>query len=1072
MNKNICLSIVAISFVLALVSSAHPAYAYWWNPWPKCSELNIPGCCNDDCSAGERVCTDAGTKMATCGTEYRADKCYHFPTLSTDKQTCSFGCDSSDGYATCFNTDPCAGGINGCPQEGATRCATGYTCGGPGMECTLVCMKGINNCNRWSAAPKEICDLGCSGGTCFTFGNYSASTCSQQDTKCDDSGRYVISCVKDNPNDANSNVWRWSTNKDDSGGWRDGTGWFDCGSSGKCTGPVGAAHCEVAGITVPDCNFLDTRCDPEYPNFLQICDFRKADGTYTWNYNYVKDVFGNIQLNQDGTKKRDMSAGTDCKGTCHLGSCVPYATDPTIYKCADNCTVGNTRCGGTGNTILTCGQDKYSNTGCNVWQSEFPCPSGRCENGACVSKFSGGEKIKMWTANLYSCYQRGVSAANLPTSCGDNFWDGGSGTESNTVMFSDGIYVYIGGVHKMNITVGSRGSYDGNGYNYTVEKFDVNGTWLERKYFNITGGMKYKSAAAAYYDEYDRAVWAYADFFAPAEYPGGYISTGMLMKFTSEFSTNVNWTSLPVNVARGITADQNFIYILNSTTGPANPTGSGSGKSGVLVYWKSNMTLANQFCLTSSYTTCAGNQSVMYYDKGTDRIYVLNQKNSYFVYNITAIGGSVEQQQNLIGGKFSPGYNFEVQIYSTKGYYYGSYALNPNTYYSGMTKIAGRWYFLTPTTFSVFCADGIGPMCNSISTAETYYLEIWNDIESVKSDCVNGSSQCTGYFNNQIQNCVQTPTGQWKWYTSDADCNSLSKAAGLCKTTTCANGCTDAWANHIYKVAQCKSNNACTDQCNITETSCDGTNRYVKNCVYGNLYDVGYIGNVSPVAQYCNHWDNYLNWTPCNTTDACINGQCVSNTISNCNAGEARCLQFATADNKMYGTYAGYQNDIVSLYGQTVFQNLKESGTSILAVMQTCQYNSNLKKYIWEPVNNATPCYWGCQENVTNDNHFASCRDADKLYVAARSQVNEMRGALWILAGHDDNGKIFIVAIFMAVTGIISAIYVSWKFAVINSMLIAVSAAMVNWFGIASLPILAFFIVVVIYMMYRIWSSD
>jgi hypothetical protein len=370
--------------------------AAWWNPLPRCDDVNIWGCCEDECWDGQLKCTPDGMHAYQCG-DYDnlltgdIDRCFEFPVIgaTTNTITCPFGCyvRADDKGDICVTEDPCAG--QGC-IPGETRCGRkcpeGQSCVEPGSftDASFLCKK-INiggvpfDCYGWGFDDPnaEECIYGCDwgsdeqpgGGKCLDQNQRDLSTCVSGVTKCDESGFYVIECIDENLD----GTYHWQTNQLD---------WQSCPNGCGVDYEIdGMAYCKSeAGETVCDeCLQGATRCNPNNRQYMQWCWDSDIKGCSRWTTDYSRFVekFG---------FDWHTEYGQYCAFGCHLGKCRanPEPDVPELDTCGY---VGQTRCGGDGSFEVFCEEDE---TGTLVWGNQKKCLSGRCTNGVCVTPTNRG----------------------------------------------------------------------------------------------------------------------------------------------------------------------------------------------------------------------------------------------------------------------------------------------------------------------------------------------------------------------------------------------------------------------------------------------------------------------------------------------------------------------------------------------------------------------------------------------------------------------------------------------------------------------------------------------------------
>jgi hypothetical protein len=110
-------------------------------------------------------------------------------------------------------------------------------------------------------------------------------------------------------------------------------------------------------------------------------------------------------------------------------------------------------------------------------------------------------------------------------------------------------------------------------------------------------------------------------------------------------------------------------------------------------------------------------------------------------------------------------------------------------------------------------------------------------------------------------------------------------------------------------------------------------------------------------------------------------------------------------------------------------------------------------------------------ENRTGLVRNAVCVGADPNYVAFKNQVNDWRSAFTVISGGTDEGRLTIAGIFIAIISMVSGFYIGWQIAIIDAVMIALSFAMIGWLGVLSLPAIALFVVIAVYLIYKMWSG-
>jgi len=803
-----------------------------------------PGCCYDDCFLGQWKCSDNAKYQIPCGDfdswiPFDFDQCYEWaPSPDYGWIECENGkCVGDEKTGICREyvsesscADQCAGG--------SIRCGNGD--GAAGVKGMYICEEEtspyhlyygcyvwhfLRNCGATSGG--QIGETGeCIEGQCQTISmiECSGDCTGPEQHKC--VGDSLVPCKKIDPI---NNCWDWSENPND---------YYPCSSG--CYGPDGSANCMTqSGDPQPYCNPTNTQCNPDYTDYMQLCD-TETEGGYTWN----SDLF------DPECRQYDPSTG---QFSCFC----QYGCEPSIGKCRSRplpddfnmsdefsdgqaCIKDDSRCSG----------DEYYSTceynpilGLYTWGPVTRCWDGFCFNGGCTIEVPGGYLV-------------------TPD---DVIGRAPSGLISNGRSF------FVSGVIKNQTFDRSNPGYWG--YDYALFQFDLNGTYLRS--YNITDDD--------YSYKLNDMAWTGQKIIATSFTGCGYNNVHDCMKVITidgdnqnEFSI-VNLTWQPNMYTGGIAYGNEKTWLTSRIYGIME---MGDTSNSFCTYIADTDFQAKNLSVCARlYTTLFGlPMSMLQFDQAAQRFYLMETQ---LVSNDGDVPGI-------------PDWLNTMKVFGLDGQYFGGFNTSYYEWFgdmnwqTGFTKYNDFIYYLYPGRGEWSGSDTLAKQ----NTANMFWETSRMSYKTGTNDCFEGASHCEW---NYIVDCVKILDNKgastYKWWKPyyyvdpewannfpgpyQVECNGTQK-------------CTEEWVNHKLTEASC-IDWACPDPpiCVKGESMCDPTGRFQINCTFRDISWNALTGSVN-----CWTWAKSYNYMPC------APGMCYSDVcqppIDQCIENETRCRTSST----------------------------------------------------------------------------------------------------------------------------------------------------------------------------------
>lgn len=378
-----------------------------------------------------------------------------------------------------------------------------------------------------------------------------------------------------------------------------------------------------------------------------------------------------------------------------------------------------------------------------------------------------------------------------------------------------------------------------------------------------------------------------------------------------------------------------------------------------------------------------------------------------------------------------------IEIYGTNGYFFGNDNLTipegfsletSNSGLVGIADIGDKLYMLWQKLVQINPAPS--REFRSDLLLSVYFLD-----RACKNTCNEGGSHCVGKMKEYVADCVELPTGCFKYFDEVPDLfpeTTFDDAMESCGATQCK----EYWENHFILKAFCDDDISCEDVCELGQFSCDvnidpsltedqaKVSEALINLFGGSKYRRECIRKSSPIpgnqGRECFGWadpsDNVFNepdpYELCPQNHVCSNGECVPRP-ADCSLNESHC--------EIVG---GIEYEV------------------------PCNNVSGILQWNW--ANRTTCSPWTCTEtyNVTENKRTATCNAASLAELTASNQRNAVAEfeQWWNILWPDPFSQFFVI-IIMSLAAFVILSPGGWQLSAGGATAVFVGHLATGWLG-------------------------